>query len=146
MTLKTYVPEGETPQACQIGASLEVLANTISARRSAGEESYTYRLLTGDIDMVLKKLMEEAGEVALAAKDVNVQVVGACDSSAYDAAIDHLRYEAGDVVYHLLVVLERFGISIDEFAAEMNSRMRDDEISLHEGMVRLQPQHVNRGK
>ena len=45
----------------------------------------------------------------------------------YDAAIDHLRYEAADVVYHLLVVLERHGIGLDEFAAELNNRMTDAE-------------------
>ncbi len=27
----------------------------------------------------------------------------------YGEAVDHLRYEAADVVYHLLVVLERYG-------------------------------------
>ena len=30
----------------------------------------------------------------------------------YDAAIDHLRYEAADVVYHLLVVLESATASV----------------------------------
>lgn len=143
---KTFMPEGEGAPASQIGASLEVLADTIEARRQVGEESYTYRLLTGKLDTVLKKLTEEAGEVSLAAKEAEMLDAYAGDDDLYDAAVDHLRYEAGDVVYHLLVILARFGISIDELAAEMNSRMREDEISLHEGMIRLQPQHVNRGK
>lgn len=63
---------------------------------------------------------------------------------AVDEAIDHLRYEAADVVYHLLVVLERFGISIDEFAAELNSRMTDEERP--EGALLLTPEHIKRGK
>ena len=62
----------------------------------------------------------------------------------YDAAIDHLRYEAADVVYHLLVVLERYGIGLDEFAAELNNRMTDAERP--EGGVRLHEDHVKRGK
>ena len=68
MSDKTYLPAGETPPASQIGATLEALAATIAARRDAGEESYTHRLLAGPADDVLKKVMEEAGETALAAR------------------------------------------------------------------------------
>lgn len=146
MDPKIYMPEGENAPDSQIGASLEILSSTIAARRSAGEESYTYRLLTGTLDTVLKKLTEEAGEVALAAKEAQMLDAYSEDDDLYDSAVDHLRYEAGDVIYHLLVILERFGISIDELAAEMNSRMREDEIALHEGMIRLRADHVNRGK
>ena len=162
MSDKTYLPAGETPPASQIGATLEALAATIAARRDAGEESYTHRLLAGPADDVLKKVMEEAGETALAAKDVEswatsslaatLAVVGADVDDAlsvelpheYDAAVDHLRYEAADVVYHLLVVLERYGIGLDEFAAELNNRMTDAERP--EGGVRLHEDHVKRGK
>ncbi len=146
MDSKTFIPEGEIGADCQIGLSLQVLADTIEARKCAGEESYTYRLLNGKLDTLLKKLTEEAGEVALAAKEAELLDVYSGDASLNDAALDHLRYEAGDVVYHLLVILQRFGISIDELAAEMNARMSEDTLALHEGMVRLKPQHVNRGK
>lgn len=129
MSQKTYSPEGEQAPASQIGATLEALAATIASRRDAGDESYTHRLLNGCVDDVLKKVMEEAGEVALAAKD---------------GEADHLRYEAADVVYHLLVVLERFDIPLDEFAAELNTRMRADERP--EGALRLYDEYVKRGK
>lgn len=69
----------------------------------------------------------------------------AVTDEARSAEVDHLRYEAGDVVYHLMVLLERCGISLDEFAAELNSRMTDDEIALREGVVMLKPEHINRG-
>lgn len=136
--MKTYLSDDRTPPTSQIGAALESLAHTIHARRDAGEESYTYRLLTGDIDTLLKKLVEEAHETTLAAKDVEAR---ASDPSE----VDHLRYEAGDVVYHLMVLLERCGIGLDEFAAELNSRMTGDEIALRGGVVLLKPEHVNRG-
>jgi phosphoribosyl-ATP pyrophosphohydrolase len=139
---KTYVPEGETPVASQIGATLETLAQTIANRRGAGEESYTYRLLTGCEDEPLKKVTEEAGEVALAGKDVEAaqksldahraaagvppEYVERC-AKRLDDETDHLRYEAADVVYHLLVVLERYHIGIDELAAELNARMTPEE-------------------
>ena len=166
MSHKTYIPTGETPPASHIGATLEALASTIAARREAGEESYTHRLLADSPDTVLKKVMEESGEVALAAKDVESW---SCSSLAaalafeagkgndadgdelcvelpaeYHAAVDHLRYEAADVVYHLLVVLERYGIDLDEFAAELNNRMKDDERP--QGGARLYEEHVKRGK
>ena len=162
MSDKTYLPAGETPPASQIGATLEALAATIAARLDAGEESYTHRLLAGPADDVLKKVMEEAGETALAAKDVEswatsslaatLAVVGADVDDAlsvelppeYDAAVDHLRYEAADVVYHLLVALERYGIGLDEFAAELNTRMTDAERP--QGAVRLHDEHIKRGK
>jgi phosphoribosyl-ATP pyrophosphohydrolase len=98
MSEKTYIPGGEQPPQSQIGATMEALARTIAERRNAGDESYTCRLLSGSEDAVLKKVMEEAGEVALAAKD---------------GEPDHLRYEAADVVYHLMVVLERYRIPLD---------------------------------
>lgn len=163
MSQKTYLPSDETPPASQIGSTLETLAATIAARREAGEESYTYRLLTGSPDEVLKKVMEEAGETALAAKDVESWATSSLAAALaaaggdveagelavelppeYDAAVNHLRYEAADVVYHLLVVLERYGIGLDEFAAELNNRMTDAERP--QGAVRLHEEHVKRGK
>ena len=159
MSDKTYIPEGEQAPASQIGATLEALAGTIHARREAGEGSYTFRLLTGNADSPLKKVVEEANEVALAAKDVEAAKMmlaglaghegshaGMADAFAAkaDAACDHLRYEAADVVYHLLVVLERYGITLDEFAAELNNRMTEGERP--HGAVRLHDEFVRRGK
>lgn len=136
--MKTYLSDDRTPPVSQIGASLETLAHTIHARREAGEESYTHRLLYGDLDTLLKKLVEEAHETTLAAKDVEAPGAAAQE-------VDHLRYEAGDVVYHLLVLLERCGIGLDEFAAELNTRMTEDELHVNGGMVMLKPEYVNRG-
>lgn len=141
MSEKTYIPKGESVPPSQIGATLEALAATIAARRDAGEESYTHRLLAGNIDTPLKKVAEEAVEVGLAAKDA---FYAQGDAERCDAAVDHLRYEAADVVYHLLVVLERFGVPLDEFAAELNNRMAESERP--EGAVRLHADHVKRGK
>lgn len=151
MSQKLYYTEGDRP-CSQVGAALETLAGTIAQRREAGEESYTYRLLNGNVDKVLKKVMEEAGEVALAAKDASSvlpvqgesEFAAAAADAVYDNAVNHLRYEAADVVYHLLVVLERFGISMDEFAAELNARMTDDAIALRTGVALLKPEHINR--
>lgn len=93
-----------------IGATIGGLAATIYARRDASpERSYTARLLAGKEDSLLKKVIEEAGEVVMAAKDRDH---------------DHIRYEAADLVYHLLVVLERYGVTVEELAGELDARMR----------------------
>jgi phosphoribosyl-ATP pyrophosphohydrolase len=93
-----------------LGQTLARLGATIHARRDAlPEESYTKRLLDGPEDKPLKKLVEEACEVTLAAKDGDH---------------DHLRYEAADVLYHLLVVCERWGVTQEELAGELNARMK----------------------
>ena len=80
-----------------------------SRRDASPDESYTARLLTDVEDELLKKIAEEASEVIMACKDNDH---------------DHIRYAAGDLVYHLLVTLERYGVSIDELAGELNARMK----------------------
>lgn len=91
-----------------LGDVLDELWRVIRERRGADPaESYTARLLSGPEDSLLKKIAEESGEVIMAAKDA-------------DSA--HLRYEVGDLVYHLLVVMERYGLSLDDLALELDSR------------------------
>lgn len=128
MPEKTYLPEGHPEPDSQIGLTIETLSAIIDDRRSKGEESYTYRLLNSE-DEILKKVVEEACEVTLAAKDKD---------------IDHLRYEAADVVFHLLVLLKKNNISLDEFAAELNQRMTDEERPGN--AIRLHDDYVKRGK
>jgi phosphoribosyl-ATP pyrophosphohydrolase len=99
----------ENVQDGNLGETLEQLIRIIEQRRSVSpEESYTARLLSGDADKLHKKIVEEATEVILASKDEDH---------------DHIRYEAADLLYHLFVLLERKGISIEELAGELNARM-----------------------
>jgi phosphoribosyl-ATP pyrophosphohydrolase/phosphoribosyl-AMP cyclohydrolase len=80
---------------------LEVLWETIRSRaadRPAG--SYTVRLIDEGVDAVARKVIEEAVETALAAKD---HAVGAADDR-------RVSEEAADVIYHLLVLLAERGI------------------------------------
>lgn len=91
-----------------IGETIEGLAGVIASRRGApAGESYTARLLSGPEDGLLKKLAEEASEVIMACKDNDH---------------DHIRYEAADLVYHLLVTLERYGVTVPELAGELDAR------------------------
>lgn len=93
-----------------IGETLTGLAEVIHGRREASpEQSYTARLLQGEEDELLKKIAEEASEVIMACKDDDH---------------DHIRYEAGDLVYHLMVTLERYGVTLPELAGELDARRK----------------------
>ncbi|WP_165253601.1 phosphoribosyl-ATP diphosphatase [Adlercreutzia sp. ZJ304] len=142
---KIYIAEGEVPPLSQIGAALDCLAATIESRKSEGRESsYTRILLQGKLDDLCKKVSEEAAEAGLAAKEAEMLNVYSNDEAIIDFAVDHLRYEAADIVYHLMVLLSRFNISMDEFAAELNERMTDEERP--SGAARLVEGHIKRGK
>jgi phosphoribosyl-ATP pyrophosphohydrolase len=93
-----------------IGVSLTAVAAVIHKRAERlPEGSYTTALLSDEGDLLHKKVVEEAVEVVLAAKDGDH---------------DHTRYEAADLLYHLLVLLEREKVSLSELAGELNARMR----------------------
>lgn len=85
-------------RASQGFAWLETLWSTIVSRaqeRPAG--SYTTSLLDGGIDAVGRKVVEEATEVLLAAKDDAV--------ASTPATREALAGEAADLLYHALVLL-----------------------------------------
>ena len=126
--------------ASPIGSTLEALAATIDQRKAATEESYTHRLLEGKLDSLLKKVSEESLETCLAAKETDLIPEGEQQA----ASTDHLRYEAADLIYHLMVLLSRFGISNDDLAAELNARMTPEERP-HGARV-MEQDHINRGK
>ena len=88
----------EAKRSGQGFAGLERLWATISDRarhRPAG--SYTAALLAGGVDAVSRKVLEEAGEVILAAKG--------------DEGEQRVAEEAADLLYHLLVLLAERGVA-----------------------------------
>ncbi len=88
--------------------TLERLAASIAARQSASTgESYTAKLLSQGTEKCAKKFGEEAFELALAAV-------------LKDKA--HIANEAADVFYHMLVLLQSSGVSLDDVIAVLRSR------------------------
>ena len=86
-----------TPTFGQLGALWATIADRRD-RRPPG--SYTATLLEGGPDATGRKLIEEAVEVVLAAKD-----------HSHDVADDRrVAEEAADLVYHLLVLLAERGV------------------------------------
>lgn len=87
---------------------LQKLTETIEARRQAApESSYVAKLFSKGDDAILKKVIEEAGEVLLAAKDGDRQ---------------HLTYEVADLWFHTMVLLAHKGLSADDVLQELARR------------------------
>lgn len=91
------------------GFTLADLDQIIAERARSGdpEKSYTAKLLADGVARAAKKFGEEAVEAALAAV--------ASDKP-------HLVSEAGDVLYHLLVMLAARGVTLGEVMAELEKR------------------------
>ena len=93
--------------------TLRGLADVLEARKVAAEAggalpSYTVKLLT-DRNLRLKKLGEEATELALACADGDGERV---------------REEAADVVYHTLVAALAAGVDLDAILEALEARRR----------------------
>jgi len=87
---------------------LQRLTDTLEARKNATpESSYAAKLFSKGEDAILKKVIEEAGEVLLAAK--------AGDKS-------HLVYEVADLWFHSMVLLAHHGLSAQDVLNELARR------------------------
>ena len=71
------------------------------------EGSYTNKLLSGGVDRIGKKVIEEAAEVVLAAKNNDAKEV---------------RFEAADLMYHLILLMSQQGVTLDDLYAELKNR------------------------
>jgi len=89
-------------------AILDSLQQTIAQReRDMPEGAYTTYLFDKGVDKILKKVGEEAAEVIIAAKN---------------RSADELRYEASDLIFHLLVLLQEQKLPLDEVLRELERR------------------------
>jgi len=120
------VPVGEEGPAPAGAAILDELRRVIAdRRRHAPPGSYTAALLARGADGPLKKLAEESGEVILAAKDVEAARRGAAGAEQAEAlrrAREALTWEAADLLYHLLVVLEQAELPSEAVWQELRRR------------------------
>lgn len=74
------------------------------------ERSYTTKLFQGGVPKIGKKILEEASEVVEAAAEDG------------EDGRNHLIYEAGDLIYHLFVMLGHKNISLAEVESELARR------------------------
>lgn len=106
-------PDGPTchrgTTACFDTADEEGFARSLSAliqqrHRELPEGSYTSKLFIKGPKAIGKKVVEEAGEAVIEAVDGNR---------------DRFIYEAGDLVYHLLVLLESMDVTLADIEKEL---------------------------
>ena len=73
------------------------------------EGSYTTKLFIKGVKTIAKKVGEEAAETVIEAVDGNR---------------DRFIYETGDLLYHLLVLMEQMGVSLADVEGELALRHR----------------------
>jgi len=88
--------------------SLDDLAALIRSRRvDSASKSYTRQLFDAGVPRISKKFGEEAIEAVIAAMEGDKEA---------------LTFEAADVLYHLLVLLEARGVALDDVIRELERR------------------------
>ena len=103
---RTLVENGEVPEANPLVSLEEVIAD----RKANPEEgSYTCYLFEKGLDKVLKKVGEESAETIIAAKN---------------GALTELNGEVNDLIYHLMVMMNVCGLSLDEVLTELEKRSK----------------------
>ncbi|MCH1495886.1 MAG: phosphoribosyl-ATP diphosphatase [Rubripirellula sp.] len=94
--------------------SLEPLSRLMQTLLDRAEQlpegSYTTKLLRGGPEKIGGKILEEARELIEAADEKG------------EEGREHFIYEAGDVIYHTLVMLAYRGVHLDEVASELARR------------------------
>jgi phosphoribosyl-ATP pyrophosphohydrolase len=84
------------------------ILNILEQRKSSdSEKSYTKSLFEKGDEAILKKVIEEAGEVLMATKDNDT---------------DKIIYEVADLYFHILVLLSHKNIEISNISTELERR------------------------
>lgn len=91
--------------------------------------SYTTKLLDGGVAKIAGKVREEAEEFIEAAGEEGAH------------GREHFIYEAGDLIYHAMVMLAHRGVDLAEVAAELGRR--EGTSGLTEKASRQTPDEVN---
>jgi phosphoribosyl-AMP cyclohydrolase / phosphoribosyl-ATP pyrophosphohydrolase len=79
-------------------------------KSSLQKHSYTSGLFSQGADRIIQKVGEEATEVIIAAKNNSK---------------NEIIYESADLIYHLIVLLTEYGLSISDVVQELESRNKD---------------------
>lgn len=104
-----YAPPIATSETAPVGADVIRRLDDVMARRQVElpDGSYTTYLFQQGIDKIGKKIGEEAAEVIIAAKNGDPAP---------------LANEAGDLIYHLLVMLRACDVPLDDVLAVLDER------------------------
>ena len=104
----TSEPGVPIPIGTAWGGITQRLSETVSDRKAnPSSDSYVSKLMQGGVDRILKKVVEEAGEVVLAGKNSNRE---------------EIIYEMADLWFHSLIMLGHFSIPPEEIYQELGKR------------------------
>ncbi len=85
----------------------DVMRVILDRKSHPKEGSYTNYLFDHGTDLILKKVGEEATEIVIAAKNANPA---------------EIKYEIGDFLYHMMVLMAQCGITWDDITEELAKR------------------------
>ncbi len=87
-------------------------------KNNPSSDSYVSKLMQGNVDRILKKVVEEAGEVVLAGKNKNRE---------------EIIYEMADLWFHTIVMLGQYSIPPEDIYQELGKRFGKTGIRPVEG-------------
>lgn len=90
---------------CQFLYKLEEIIN--ERIKSRNENSYTYKLYSQGVEKICEKVIEEAGEVIIA---------------ALRQGRERFIQEVADLIYHLMVLMYVMNVKIDDICEELKKR------------------------
>lgn len=106
------ISEVESSSSKDYFGILSVLESLIAKRDAERPEgAYTTYLFEKGIDKILKKVGEEAAEVIIAAKNKDNE---------------ELKYEASDLIFHLMVLLREAKLPMQDIMQELESRHKKE--------------------
>jgi len=107
------------PTGTSWGGITRRLYETVEDRKATpNSDSYVSKLMQGGIDRILKKVVEEAGEVVLAGKN---------------ADREEIIYEMADLWFHTLIMLGHFSIPPEDIYQELGKRFGKSGVRTSEG-------------
>ncbi len=111
--------DGESLHGTAWGGMTRRLYEMVSERKAhPSPDSYVSKLMEGGVDRILKKVVEEAGEVLLAGKNGDR---------------DEIIYEMADLWFHALIMLGHFSIPPEEIYQELGKRFGKSGLRQPEG-------------
>lgn len=110
--------EPNTTSTAWGGITQRLYETVLHRKANPRSDSYVSKLLEGDVDRILKKVVEEAGEVVLAGKNSNRE---------------EIIFETADLWFHSLVMLGHYSIPPKEIYQELGKRFGKSGIRVGEG-------------
>ena len=120
LSLHVVMPAQDCKEAIQVTDDRSILARLAGIiqdrKKNPSPRSYTTSLMQGGVEKIGEKVLEEAAELVDAARELMKQDGDQAGSTR------HMVAEAADLVYHLLVMLGYFDLTLEPVESELERR------------------------